>query len=279
MQHLYHIGHYNPKGYVQRDSISCRRDHHTSPTAHFAHGFDKGGSPISRTGYMVPCRKHSDCMPCGRHPLTDQHYQCQRRYVLYDTVYTDDDNDLVFLNDTAGSASAFDIDLEAGAATGKTGICVDIDSSYNEGCASRIGSAVKDGLVGCMDGFYSQFLCGLSLEVFHGDLSTVQTSGNVFYENGGRVLLSGANDRDGDEENGPEWKCTNPIDCSQKCLLLERKSPIPHPLPLHGLLTLRPRLHRHVSPRRGRAAVLRPMYVPFSNTAVEHYSRTRFPLF
>ena len=244
MQHLYHIGHYNPKGYVQRDctpcysnsipplflahtllaitlptsrvcllfaAISCRKDHHTSPTAHFAPGFDKGGSPIARSGYMAPCKKHSDCMPCGRHPLTDQHYRCQRRYVLYDTVYTDNSSNLIFLNETSGSASAFDIDLQTGAATGKTGICVDIDSSYNEGCASKIGAAVKDGLVGCMDGFTSKFLCGLSVEVLHGDLSTVQTSGNLFYEDGGRLLLGGASDHDGDGQNSPELRCTDPI--------------------------------------------------------------------
>lgn len=66
-------------------AISCRKDHHTSPTAHFAPGFDKGGSPIARAGYMVPCKKHSDCMPCGRHPLTEcalyfERFQCSTCY-------------------------------------------------------------------------------------------------------------------------------------------------------------------------------------------------------
>jgi len=154
-------------------AISCRKHHRTSPSAHFAPGFDDEGSPIARSGYHVACKKHSDCMPCGRHPLSEyacldatsslsirlplvacarsQHYRCQKRYVLYDTVFTNDDGDLWFLNETGGSASAFDIDLEEGALTGKTGICVDIDSSYNEGCSSRAGSAVKDGIVGCAE--------------------------------------------------------------------------------------------------------------------------------
>jgi len=131
--------------------LSCRREHRASPAAHFAPGFDDEGSPIARSGYIVPCRKHSDCYKCGRHPLTDQHYRCQKRYVLYDTVVTSDEGDVVFVNTTGGSADAFDIDLEAGAVTGQTGICVDIDASYNEGCSSQVGAAVKDGLIGCME--------------------------------------------------------------------------------------------------------------------------------
>lgn len=27
-KHLYHIGHYNPKGYLQRDSTPCNSNHH-----------------------------------------------------------------------------------------------------------------------------------------------------------------------------------------------------------------------------------------------------------
>lgn len=69
--HLYAIGHDNPNGYVQRDSVSCRKRHRASPVAHFAPGFDEEGNPIARSGYMQPCAKDSDCLPCGRHPLTE----------------------------------------------------------------------------------------------------------------------------------------------------------------------------------------------------------------
>ena len=72
--HLYHIAHYNPLGYVQRDSISCRREHRTSPSAHFSPGFDETGMPMAREGFMVACKKHTDCYPCGRHPLTEYVY-------------------------------------------------------------------------------------------------------------------------------------------------------------------------------------------------------------
>lgn len=70
--HLYHIGHNNPKGYLQRDSISCRRTNRNSPSAHFAPGFDGDGMPMARTGFHVPCQTQADCMACGRHPLTGQ---------------------------------------------------------------------------------------------------------------------------------------------------------------------------------------------------------------
>ena len=219
--HLYHIGHDNPKGYVQRDSISCRKDHRSSPLAHFAPGFDEEGMPISRTGYMHQCAKHSDCLACGRHPITSQQFKCQKRYVLYDTVMTDQENNLVFLNLTSGSASAFDPDLEDGARTGKTGICVDIDSSYNEGCSNKAASFVKDGAIGCMDDYVGAFLCGLSLDVMHGDLSTVSTSGNLFWP---RVLIEGADDEDGDGKSPSRVTCTDPVDCPSKCRMLDRTS-------------------------------------------------------
>jgi hypothetical protein len=219
--HLYHIGHDNPKGYIQRDAVSCRKDHRSSPLAHFAPGFDEEGSPISRTGYMHQCSKHSDCLACGRHPITSQVFKCQKRYVLYDTVMTDNENNLVFLNISSGSSSAFDPDLEDGAVTGKTGICVDIDSSYNEGCSNKAAAMIKDGAIGCMDGEVGKFLCGLSLDVKHGDLSTVSTSGNLFWP---RVLIEGSEDEDGDGKSPGRIECTDPIDCASKCRMLERTS-------------------------------------------------------
>lgn len=189
--HLYHIGHNNPKGYLQRDSISCRRTNRNSPSAHFAPGFDGDGMPMARTGFHVPCQTQADCMACGRHPLTGQvraascvaqtpdprsthpnphftpwqYYVCQKRTTLYDTVRTTKHGGIDFLNLTDGSSNSFDIDMHAGAITGRTGVCVDLDSSMNEGCNEETVAKVKDGVVGCMDAFVSQFLCGLALEV------------------------------------------------------------------------------------------------------------------
>ena len=94
-----------------------------------------------------------------------QFYQCQKRYVLYDTVRTGDRGTIDFLNASGNAYDAFDIDLERGALNNKTGICVDLDSSMNEGCGNSAIASAKDGIVGCMDSFVGKFLCGLAVEV------------------------------------------------------------------------------------------------------------------
>lgn len=175
-------------------------------------GFNDLGMPIARQGYMIPCRKHSDCLACGRHPLTGQHYRCQYIHALYDTVLTDDDS-IKFLNLSSGPSTAFDLDMEAGAITGKTGVCVDLDSSMNEGCSNEILAAAKDGIIGCADVWVSKFLCGLSVDISHGDLSTVTINGNPIWP---RVLLDGSQDRDGDGVSDQAMSCYDPIDCVNK---------------------------------------------------------------
>ena len=152
--------------------------------------------------------------------MTDSYYKCQRIYTLYDTVFTTDKGGITFINSTGGSAASFDIDLEVAHITGKTGICVDDDSSMHQGCTNEVGAKIKDTL-GCFDKPVGMFLCGLSLEIKHGDLSTVGVAGNLIYP---RVLLAGGQDHDGDGRTDPEMTCLDPIDCSQKCLYLERTS-------------------------------------------------------
>lgn len=218
--HLYNIGHYNPTGLVQRDSVSCRQAHRGSPTAGFVAGFGEDGMPVAREGFMVACKKHTDCLPCGRHPLTGQNYRCQRIHTLYDTVLTANDT-IAFLNLSSGTASSFDIDMEQGAIDGKTGVCVDLDSSMNEGCSNRQLAAAKDGIIGCADGFVSKFMCGLSVDVKHGDISTVSINGNPIWP---RVLIEGSEDRDGDGKADGRMTCSDPNDCTQKCRHLERTS-------------------------------------------------------
>ena len=176
--------------------------------------------PVTREGYMVPCRKHTDCLACGRHPLTGKHYRCQKIHTLYDTVETDND-EITFLNLSSGTGASFDIDMEDGALTGKTGVCVDLDSSMNEGCSHPKIAAAKDGIIGCADGFVAKFMCGLSVDVSHGDLSTVTINGNPIWP---RVLLDGSEDRDGDGRADAGMTCSDPNDCTQKCRHLERTS-------------------------------------------------------
>tara|TARA_Y100000389_G_C17471054_1_gene530952 strand:- start:5217 stop:5441 length:225 start_codon:yes stop_codon:yes gene_type:complete len=61
-------------------------------------------------------------------------------------------------------------------------------------------------------GFASKFVCGLSLDVKHGDISTVEISGNIVWP---RVLLTGSEDHDGDGNADPAMMCYDPIDCTQ----------------------------------------------------------------
>ena len=102
-----------------------------------------------------------------------------------------------------------------------------MDYSHQQGCRDATASAVMDGIVGCFDRQVSMFLCGLSLNIMDGDVTTATIEGNFFYENGGRVLVAAGQDLDGDGQSSPLLTCSDPSDCSTKCRMLERTS-------LHG---------------------------------------------
>ena len=118
------------------------------------------------------------------------------------------DGGISFINKTSASARAFDIDMNAAATNGKIGICVDLDSSMNEACGNEVMANVKDGLIRCLDGGIGKFLCGLSLTVKNGDLSTVQTEGGPGWP---RVLLNGSEDSNGDGLADGRMECTDPF--------------------------------------------------------------------
>eukprot|EP00966_Prymnesium_polylepis_P259275 5988643-Prymnesium_polylepis.1 len=71
----------------------------------FTPGFNtKTGNPISRSGYMVPCKRTSDCYSrCPAHVLTGDRYQCQKNYILYDVAYTDDDGNIEMVSLSEGN--------------------------------------------------------------------------------------------------------------------------------------------------------------------------------
>lgn len=63
-------------------AVSCRKEHRNSPTGRFKRGFDeKSGNPRGRDGFIVTCKRNSDCYNrCPQaHPLTGDSYQCQTR--------------------------------------------------------------------------------------------------------------------------------------------------------------------------------------------------------
>ena len=226
--HAYKICHWNPEGYVQRDSVSCRKEHRNSPMGRFKPGFDeKSGNPRARDGFMVSCRRNSDCYSrCPAHPLTGDRFICQSRYRLYDVPVTGTDGEINLIDLDRGSGTVFDPDPTEQAITGEFGICVDIDSSYNQGCPDQTMSAVMDGVIGCMDQQVSYFLCGLEVDIMDGDSSTAAIKGNLLYMPP-RVLVAAGEDLNGDGQATPAITCTDPIDCNGKCRWLERTS-------LHG---------------------------------------------
>jgi len=247
--HAYKICHWNPDGYVQRDSVSCRREHRNSPMGRFTPGFNtKTGNPISRSGYMVPCKRTSDCYSrCPAHVLTGDRYQCQKNYILYDVAYTDDDGNIEMVSLSEGNTGAFDSDPITQAITGEYGICVDVDSSMNQGCPDKTMSGIVDAVIGCFDREISFFLCGLEVDIKDGDTTTASIEGNFLYIPP-RVLVAAGADHDGDGNPSPAITCGDPVDCnqvrshhirtqspkltvqrcvsvrSQKCRLLERTS-------------------------------------------------------
>ena len=210
--HAYKICHWNPEGYVQRDSVSCRREHRNSPMGRFVPGFSpRTGDPVARMGYIVTCRRNSDCYSrCPAHPLTGDRYVCQRVYRLYDVAITDSGGEINLVNLERGSGSVFDPDTATQAITGEMGICVDVDSSMNQGCPDQTMSAVMDGVVGCMDRQVSRFLCGLEVDIKDGDTSTASIEGNFLYMPP-RVLIAAGTDNDGDGAVTPAVTCSDPV--------------------------------------------------------------------
>lgn len=125
-----------------------------------------------------------------------------------------------------GSGKVFDPDPHEQAITSEWGICVDVDSSYNQGCPDQTFSAVMDGIVGCLDRQVSTWLCGLEVDIADGDTSTAAIKGNFLYMPP-RVLVEEGEDLDGDGKPTPAITCSDPVDCMSKCRYLERNS-------LHG---------------------------------------------
>lgn len=192
----------------------------------FVPGFDKRtGNPISRSGYIVTCKRDADCYArCPAHPLTGDRYVCQHDYVLYDVAETTEgfaEDGVSLKNVSQGTGNMFDPEPSASAITGETGICVDVDSSMMQGCPQKTVSWMADSAIGCFDDKVSRYLCGLEVTVADGDVMNAGIGGDVFWP---RTLVAGGPDLDGDGVSTPALTCTNPTDCVAKCRFLERTS-------------------------------------------------------
>ena len=72
----------NPR--LNRNSVSCRREHRESRTGHFVPPLDNNGRPRKRTGFMVACNTDSDCHSrCRAHPTTGYSYVCTKNPLFY----------------------------------------------------------------------------------------------------------------------------------------------------------------------------------------------------
>ena len=186
--------------------ISCRKEHAHSPSAEFVPGFDAEGMPKSRQGYQRGTRR----LPTQG--TTGQHYCCQKIHTLYDT-HTDEDE--LFLNPDERERSTSTWRIRSG----QDGICVDYDSSMNEGCSNRYAAMFKDGCSGHRRG-------GEQVPVRPGSRDQARRSVDRGQRQRlwPRVLLDGAEDHDGDGASDARMECSDPIDCIQKCRYLERTS-------------------------------------------------------
>jgi hypothetical protein len=129
---------------------------------------------------------------------------------LYDVAVTNKGGEIDLIDLPEGSGSPFDPDPYEQAITREYGICVDVDSSYNQGCPDQTAAAIMDGVVGCFDKRVSIFLCGLELNIADGDTSTAAIEGSFFYIPP-RVLVAEGEDLDGDGRPTPAITCSDPM--------------------------------------------------------------------
>ena len=205
---------------------------------HFRGGFDDEGNPKKRVGYMVTCAKDSDCRTrCPIHPLSGEHYYCQKIYSLYDYASTNDNGDIEFHQ--LDEAHSGDPDDEAMAREGDTGVCVDMNyfvrlhsntehahlvffhlstqrapcSQYHQTCPIKPLSQAISAIAGCADSWVSAFLCGMTVDRVGSDGSGVSITSGLAYP---RTLVTATPDLDGDYRNTPEMTCSDALDCRQQ---------------------------------------------------------------
>lgn len=222
---------WNKKGRIARDAVSCRRKTQFSPMGSFSPGFDDAtGKPLAREGLMVTCKRDSDCRTsCPRHPSTGEHYVCMKQYELYDYAETDpdkaDENDETAVSFEDGIAFR-DLDEphpDDPPREPNTGICVDFNYKYQQTCPMKDLSQAVGAVTGCTAGMSSiqMFFCGLEIDRKGPDGSGVSLTLGLQYP---RLLVAAAPDLDGDGLGTSDLKCYNPIDCVNKCRMLERTS-------------------------------------------------------
>ena len=225
----YQICSWNKKGRIARDAISCRKKTPFSPTGSFAPGFDdRTGKPLARSGPMITCKRDLDCRrDCPRHPATGEHYVCMKQYELYDYAETDpnktvtEDGPRVSFEDGVAFRDLDEPHPDDPSFKSNTGVCVDFNYKYQQTCSIKALSQTVGAVVGCTAtaGSSQMFFCGMEMDRSGPDGSSVSLAINFGYP---RVLIEAAPDMDGDGLGTSKMECYNPMDCVNKCRILER---------------------------------------------------------
>ena len=151
---------------------------------------------------------------------------CANRYSLYDYVVTESKGVVLPFGESISfrdldEPHTEDPDPEAMAQAGDTGVCVDMVYLYQQSCKIKPLAQAVGVITGCGDTWFSSLLCGLSVDRVGPDGSGVSIEFGLEYP---RTLVTATPDLDGDFLGTPELKCTDPLDCMNKCRLLESTS-------------------------------------------------------
>ena len=216
--------------FAPRGSVSCRKPHRESTYGAYTPPLKDDGSPLRRTGFMVPCETDTDCYSrCGEHPVTGRSFRCSHNlslytYAGYGQPDLNDENVAAGIRNYPGTDfytidypgdDRFDVENHS------KGVCTDHNVAYGTtGCLSFGGAKGTLAFAGCTGALmgWATTWCGTLLEVegpdYVTDVGIAETS--VPYP---RVLVPSA------RVNGKEQlevTCSNGFDCQLKCEYFDR---------------------------------------------------------
>lgn len=212
--------------HINRNSISCRKPHRESSRGHFVYDLDPEGKPIKREGFMMGCKRDSDCQTCGEHPISGKSYVCTPNPQFYTFFVVNESQPSGVFVDEPGD-DQFDI-------VNHTGVCTDFRVDYaHTQCQSRAGSAAILSLSGCTARLgWVREMCGAGLIIPSVDYLAVGIEeSSLEYP---RTIVPSSTFNGRVEE---AITCADPSDCTNKCLRLNRKArdgglPAPQPCSL-----------------------------------------------